>query len=119
MFGFREQPDPFQQLSDPYSDRRMLTQYDLDQLKFKYETQAGHVAGDEMFDKLTDDEKREKAIGKVGFAGTRIMQHYAEQTDVPQMTQKERDEVVDLSSKEARQKALGQLTQNGANPMEL
>lgn len=122
--------DPFQQLVDPYSDRRMLTQHDLTALREKYDQTfpsvspefrdhpEGHREGDLKYNALSEQEIHDQAIGKIGFSGTRIMQHYGDPSAVPQLTKKELDEPVDLTSKEARMKALSQLTQNAANPLE-
>ncbi|MGE5182939.1 MAG: hypothetical protein ACM31C_12790 [Acidobacteriota bacterium] len=116
--GIFQRPDPMQQLTDPYSDRRMLTEHDRDHLKTRYELAEGTAKGDEDYAKLSDQQIRERAIGKEGFAGTRINAHYADPNDVPQLKPEELAQPVDLSSKDARAKALSQLTQNAANPLE-
>jgi hypothetical protein len=125
--GWFDQPDPFQQLTDPYSDRRMVTDREREQLRVRFEEaqpqvvrgdHGDHKVGDETFEKLNEQEIHDRIIGKVGFAGTRINSHYGAQTDVPQLKPEELNEAVDLSSKDARMKALSKLTQNGANPLE-
>lgn len=117
--GIFQRPDPFEQLTDPYSDRRMLTSYDRDHLKERFELAEGNKAkGDEDYANLTDQQIRERAIGKEGFAGTRINAHYGDPQDVPQLKPEEAAQPVDLSNKDTRAKALSQLTQNAAGPLE-
>lgn len=66
------------------------------------------------------EEQRQKALNSgpgTGFAATRIGRHYGLQTNVPQMTQAERDQVLDLSTDDGRLGALSQMRQN-ANPLD-
>jgi hypothetical protein len=94
-----------------------VTEHDREALQDKYRQQIPGGEGDDKFHELTEEQLRDKVIGKEGFASTRIRSHYGDPNDVPQMTPEEANKEVDLSTPEAREKALGGMRQN-ANPLD-
>lgn len=96
-------------LTDPYSDLTGPSPHEREERRMLAEM-------DPNFQSLPKEEK-DRLLSKngpgYGFAATRIGRHYGGQTDIPGMTEAERNRPLDLDSDEGRLGALSGMRQNG------